>query len=358
MSGRSRTWAFTDNQSAFNADAAIQRAASIELLAPIISTSKFGVFQEEKAPSTGTPHLQGFAVFATVTSLKTLKKRMPRAHWTLCNGSVEDNITYCSKVDTRAFPNLDSHTWGEKPAGRGKRTDLDDVASAIKENKSLKSIAETYPTTYIRYNRGMTALRAILQPKRSWVTECVIYWGPPGTFKTTHALEMAPDAMVLTKSMVTPSVVWFDGYDGHEDVIIDEFYGWIPFNFFLNLLDKIPMMVQTKGGAVPFVAKRIWITSNADPESWYSTLTGAQVAALPAMRRRLAEPISSVFYMGYGPDMKLPFCPCSKTPGMATGQCPLLHKPPNGPLALAAGLINSSPMPRHDDQSHARSRLL
>lgn len=37
----------------------------------------------------------------------------------------------------------------------------------------------------------------------------------------------------------------------------------------LKMLDKYPIMVDIKGGRVPFLFSKIYITSNVDPKDWY-----------------------------------------------------------------------------------------
>lgn len=66
------------------------------ILEKFCGSIKYFIFQEEKAPGTGTPHLQGFVRFAT-------KKRagefigIKEIHWEKCKGSDKQNIKYCSK---------------------------------------------------------------------------------------------------------------------------------------------------------------------------------------------------------------------------------------------------------------------
>ncbi len=74
---------------------------------------------------------------------------------------------------------------------------------------------------------------------------------------------------------------WWDGYDGQEDVVMDDFYGWLKWSFLLNLLDRYPMLVPIKGGTKEFVAKRVFITSNKKPEMWYPN----QIDIAPLVRR-------------------------------------------------------------------------
>ena len=52
-------------------------------------------------------------------------------------------------------------------------------------------------------------------------------------------------------------------------VIIDEFYGWLPYCEMLRLLDRYPCQVETKGGSVNFAPKEIIVLSNKPPEEWY-----------------------------------------------------------------------------------------
>ena len=101
----------------------------------------------------------------------------------------------------------------------------------------MKDIATEHPVMYVRYYRGFQALRSVLQEKRNHLTEGLIYWGPPGSGKSYHAREIAgQDAFYLTKAMVSGGIVWMDGYDGQETVVLDDFYGWVPLTFFLKAL--------------------------------------------------------------------------------------------------------------------------
>jgi len=76
---------------------------------------------------------------------------------------------------------------------------------------------------------------------------------------------------------------WWDDYDGTQDVLIDEFYGGFRWTYLLNLLDRFPMRVETKGGYVNFAPKRIFITSNRHPSTWYSH----EYADVGALMRRI-----------------------------------------------------------------------
>lgn len=126
------------------------------------------------------------------------------------------------------------------------------------------------------------------EQQRSWKTEVVVYWGPPGTGKTRRAqFEAGSNAYWLRKPISKNGALWFDGYEGQEVVVIDEFYGWIARDFMQRMCDRYPLMVEIKGSAVHFLSKKVIITSNQDPKDWWKI-------GLGAMERR----IEHMEYMG------------------------------------------------------------
>ena len=45
----------------------------------------------------------------------------------------------------------------------------------------------------------------------------------------------------------------------------------------LQMLDKYPMMVDVKGGRLPFLFKNIYIASNSHPKDWYYNVREEQL---------------------------------------------------------------------------------
>lgn len=54
-------------------------------------------FGKEIAPSTGTPHIQGYLEFKSPRSFNRIKSLIPRAHILACRGTRKDNFIYCCK---------------------------------------------------------------------------------------------------------------------------------------------------------------------------------------------------------------------------------------------------------------------
>jgi hypothetical protein len=81
------------------------------------------------------------------------------------------------------------------------------------------------------------------------------------------------------KYIYSSTGLWFDGYDPirHKVLLIDEFNGQIPLTTLLQMLDKYPMMVDVKGGRVPFMFDAIYIASNMHPKYWYANVRQEQL---------------------------------------------------------------------------------
>lgn len=59
---------------------------------------KYIAYSKELAPTTGTPHLQGWISFENPKSLTAVIRLMPGCHIESMRGSIADNDAYCSKA--------------------------------------------------------------------------------------------------------------------------------------------------------------------------------------------------------------------------------------------------------------------
>jgi len=80
---------------------------------------------------------------------------------------------------------------------------------------------------------------------------------------------------------------WWDGYDGDQDVIIDDYRRDLcPFHELLRLFDRYPMKVECKGYSTQFLAKRIFVTCPQRPELIWE---GRGAEDLKQLTRRITE---------------------------------------------------------------------
>ena len=272
---------------------------------------EYAIWQHEKGEN-GTEHIQGYVVFVGKKRLQWVRNNCDeQAHWEPRNGTHEQAKAYCSKEESR----LDGPwTWGSDasvPKKSGERTDLntvyDKLSAGVSEYEIMRD-RELFPC-WARYYRAFERFELLSQPKRDWITFTQVYWGVSGCGKTRRAhyeASLKEDGTVGEPYYVLrkpqSNAVYWDGYRGEKHIIIDEFYGWIPRTMMQVICDRYPAIIDTKGGARNFVAKKIWITSNEPPEQWWSRV------GLGAMERRLTGEFGAV------ERMTLPWAPPGEVP--------------------------------------------
>ncbi len=233
---------------------------------------KYVVYQHEMgAPEEENPHtahLQGYVQMNHRTRLPALKMLQRRAHWENRKGTHEEARSYCVKEYTRTAVGIEE---GIPVTGRGVRTDLHDYRDAVIAGVSPADIVrddDLYPVMAKHPRLRSQIEMALNLDSRTWMTEVHIKWGVTGAGKSHWARETYPGAFWL--SPPRDKACWWDGYRGQETVVIDEFKGWIAQEQFKRLADKYPLQVETKGGMMPFLAKRIIVLSNYEPTTWWS----------------------------------------------------------------------------------------
>lgn len=245
---------------------------------------KYMAWQYEICPTTKKLHIQGYMELAKPMRIVAAKEALGyiKAHLESRKGTQEQAINYCRKEESRLQGTAPMEL-GEPGAGRGKRTDLEEIRDAIEEGATFDDVREINFGASLRYERGID--RYIDDVKRRnqnasyWNPKNVtVYVGPSGVGKTRLACKTMPNAWIKTNGK------WFIGYKGQQDVIIDEFVGEFPIEILLRILDGYHVDVEIKGGSRVWEAKNIWITSNLTIEEWYPNATVEQIKAI---RRRV-----------------------------------------------------------------------
>lgn len=121
-------------------------AEEIELFDNAVSKGDcvYTCYQREIGADTGTPHLQGYAVFKVRKRLPGVKKTFGRRiHAVLSNGSPSSNRTYCQKTETAVENSFKE--FGEIPDDPtpGRRTDFETFKEAVKGGLRCKRQART-----------------------------------------------------------------------------------------------------------------------------------------------------------------------------------------------------------------------
>jgi len=216
----------------------------------------------------GTPHLQGYIEFKNKVSFNPLKKQIPQIHWEARMGTSQQAADYCKKDGVFAEYGVLS-----KP---GKRTDLEQVREQL-ETGNLRDVVMTARSTQsVRYGEIYLKYH---ETKRDFKPDVCWLFGEAGTGKTLRCIEHAKQRGFTEDDIhiQTESSKWWDGYDKHEVVIIDDIrHDFCTFVRILNLLDRYACRVETKGGTRQLLAHAMYITSPWHPDQIWSTYENKQ----------------------------------------------------------------------------------
>lgn len=237
----------------------------------------YAVWQRERCPKTGRDHFQAYVEFKTQLAFSAAKEVFPGAHIEPARGTAAENQAYCTKDESR----IDGPWTVGEPKRPGKRNDIDDAVVTLKEH-GLKRVAEEHPTVFVKFHRGLTALRDILAPTPVDRPELIDEWyyGDTGTGKSRTVREKYGGSLY-----VKGKHKWWDGYETQETVLIEEVNPDFCDKFKDELkewTDHYPFSVEVKGGVRTIRPPRLVFTSNFHPQQCFE---GSQY--LPPMLRRL-----------------------------------------------------------------------
>lgn len=263
---RSKFWCFTVN------NYTPTELAHLTSLGEQLRAITFICWGKEVGES-GTPHLQGYVELAARTRINAVKVVLGtnRVHLERRRGSPSEAKSYCEKDG-------DFTEFGEVSKGRGRRTDLEDIRTAIKEGKKEVEIADEHFSQWVQYRRSFEAYRALCTPPLDRASlRVTLLIGESGAGKSSFVNNRFPDCWITGD----PVLKWFDGYAGESVVCIDDFSGESPFRWLLRVLDIYRLRVPIKGGFVAWNPTRIFITSNKEIDEWY----GGERDMAPIRRR-------------------------------------------------------------------------
>jgi hypothetical protein len=220
---------------------------------------KYICYGRETCPKTGRPHLQGYLELKNAKTWTATKAfiGIERLHLLVSCGTAKQNRTYCVKDN-------DFYEAGDI-SKQGERNDLENIKAQIMGGMNVRTIIGECSS--LQQIRVAEKLATYFEKPRDFKPTIKWYYGSTGTGKTRAAFEECEDPYVATGS-----IKWWDGYDGHPEVIIDDFRkDWCKFHELLKLLDRYEFRIEYKGGYRQMLAKTIIITCPYSPEDVYDT---------------------------------------------------------------------------------------
>lgn len=301
---KSRNWCFTINNPGHTTASELKSCSQIKLLVASLEVAE-----------TGTLHYQGYLELKNPRAISYLKSLNSHGHWERRRGSQSQAISYVLKtfqLDAISAMSVDT-AYGMEYNTSGtmsiiKESMLDpwicvgfagtfgDLTESLKPKKARtledrliaiqgliangtteEEISQDHFYEWCRFRSAFRDYRLLHTKARDFKSYVIVVQGPTGTGKSRWAAETYPGAYWKSRDN------WWCNYQQEDEVVLDEFYGWMSFDFLLRLCDRYPLDVEVKGGKVAFASRTIIITTNKRPDQWYRGVY------FPAFIRRVDE---------------------------------------------------------------------
>lgn len=296
---RSRKWQITIN----NPEDKGFTTEKIREVIESVNSIQYAVWSFEVGGETGTRHVHIFLYSVNPLRFSKILKEFNGGHFEMAKGTVKQNREYVLKEgkwrnDPKGDTRIDGeqYEYGEQPreVGQGTRTDLHRMYDMIKEGKSNFEIIEENPE-YITYIEKIEKARfEIIREKyrKEWRTLDVTYiWGDTGIGKTRGVMEKyGYDKVYRVTNYQHP----FDGYQGEDVIVFEEFRDSLKIEDMLKYLDGYPCVLPCRFVDKQACFTKVYILSNIDIKEQYRNIRREYPETFKAFERR----INRVVYMG------------------------------------------------------------
>lgn len=249
---------------------------------------RYLVYQLEKGEEGETPHWQGYMELEKRLTLNGVKTLLGcnHVHIEARRGTARQASDYCKKLDTRV-PGQEPHEHGNM-SKQGARHDLEGFKDAVlHDRKRKRDVVDEHFGILAKYPKFYTTLTELHRPAARQIFcnfEVILHIGDTGLGKTKTVFEAHGEDPEFYVAPLSNGTTWYDGYDRHKIVLLDDFAGaasHVHLDTLLRLLDVYPQTVPVKGGHVWWVPDTIYVTTNILPKDWYRWITrGNQYLAL------------------------------------------------------------------------------
>jgi len=243
--------------------------------------------------TTGTIHIQGYMELKTRTRFSKLQRDLAECkgiHLEARRGSAQQAIDYITnnegKIREYGPPKICILTG--QPKEKTKATDVYEARQYLEEGLTVRDLVDdpSYEVTP-GLLRVYKELAPVYERKRDWKPEVIWIYGRPRTGKSSYARTLAGNSYYNFQL----GRQWFDGYDGEETVLWDDFDNDYPYgeqlerkvggeiiqdftllwkqklirNMLLQLTDRHDFRAPIKGSSKQCIAKKVIIVSHVPP---------------------------------------------------------------------------------------------
>lgn len=260
---RSRKWQLTFNNPE-------EHGMSREIIKVLLWNFKINYWcMCDEVGESGTRHTHLFIQSKNAISFDSLKSKFPSAHIEKAQGTAQENRDYIRKEGK--YENSDKketnliETFEEEgilqEEKQGRRNDLEDIFNMIKDGASELEIIEKHPH-YMNSSSYQKVRNLLLEEDANkWRPVQVTYmYGETGTGKTSYLVGLLGSYSAFYR--VTDYTHPFDGYNGQETILFDEYRSDIPLSSMLNYLDGHPCDLPCRYQNKKAMWKQVYIASN------------------------------------------------------------------------------------------------
>jgi len=251
----------------------------------------------DEVGESGTPHLQGYLELTNGGKvLQALRKWLSlRGSYAPRHGTPLQAAQYAGGCGGQTPAKAGSRLRREvgKITKQGAREDLKTIPELVRQGATMTGMMEAGQVMNSATMRFAEGAMKILEPARVGTCVTLWIWGPSGAGKSYAAMRAFPGAFLKKAT----SREWWDGYDGEDVVILDDFRdSHMSFGDFIGITDPaVPARVQVKGGMRQLRATTIVVTSVFPPSEIYKAAVASHGAEEP--REQINRRIAHVEYL-------------------------------------------------------------
>jgi primosomal protein N' len=277
----------------------IEHGYSHEKIKEIFSTSNYIYFcMCDEIGSEKTYHTHIYVCFENAVHFSTLKKRFPTAHIEQVKGSSQENRDYIrkegkyidsDKKETNIIETFEE--FGEMPLDKKTKNKSvsEDVYDMLESGYTIAEIIRKHPSYATKTSSLEQARQTILEETFKNVRRDVkihYIYGETGTGKTRSVMDEYgyPNVYKIT-NYEHP----FDGYNGEDIILFDEYRSSLPIGDFLQYLDCYPCRLPARYHDKVACYTKIFIISNISLDKQYQNIQIEQPQTYNALIRRIDE---------------------------------------------------------------------
>ena len=255
----------------------------------------------DEIATTGTYHTHIYVYSHSPIRFNMLKNRLPTAHIEKSYGSSSENRDYISKSgkwenDCKAETSIEGSffEYGKLPSEKDETSPkMSKLIEYIRDGKRTAEIIDDTPNLAFKI-KDIDILRQTLLSEKYTIENRNLYvsyiFGASGTGKTRGIYQSHdPRDICRITNYRAGRGISFDGYNGQDVLVFEEFHSQIPIEDMLNYLDIYPLYLPARYNDRIACFTKIYITSNIPLSEQYKNIQKQKPETWSAFLRRIHE---------------------------------------------------------------------